>query len=78
MLRNIDGGPLGGARAVDPREPGGPPGRCQSYKSGSVHHQHQETSTVGPLRVARAGNLGAPTINTKKCRQWAPWEVPEL
>jgi hypothetical protein len=39
MLRNVDGGPLGG---VGGRHP------------------------------------GAPTINAKKYRRWAPWEVPEL
>jgi hypothetical protein len=32
---------------------------------------------MGPLGGVRAGDPGAPTINAKKCRWWAPWEVPE-
>jgi hypothetical protein len=32
---------------------------------------------VGPLRGG-ARDSEAPTINAKKYRWWAPWEVPEL
>jgi hypothetical protein len=32
----------------------------------------------GPLGVAGARDPGAPTINVKKRRWQAPWEVPEL
>jgi hypothetical protein len=33
---------------------------------------------VDPLRGAEAVDPGAPTINAKKRRRQAPWEVPEL
>jgi hypothetical protein len=33
---------------------------------------------AGPLGGVTAGDLGASTINTKKHRGRAPWEVPEL
>jgi hypothetical protein len=42
--------PLGGARAEDP---------------GSAHHQRYETSTVGPLRGAGAGDPRVPAMNVK-------------
>jgi hypothetical protein len=32
----------------------------------------------GPLRRVRAADPGAPTINAKKRRRWAPWDVSEL
>jgi hypothetical protein len=32
----------------------------------------------GPLGGVGAEDLGAPTINAKKHRRWAPWEVSEL
>jgi hypothetical protein len=31
-----------------------------------------------PLGGGGAGDPGAPTINAKKHRWWAPWEVPQL
>jgi hypothetical protein len=34
--------------------------------------------TVGPLGGAGAGDPETSTINTKKLRRQAPWEVPEL
>jgi hypothetical protein len=38
----------------------------------------QRNIDSGPLRGARAGDLGAPTINDKKHRSRDPEEVPEL
>jgi hypothetical protein len=103
-VKNVNGGPLGDVRAVDPRAPtinakkhrrrapweavpkiresspstlrnvdDGPPlGRSQSWISRSVHHQRYETTTMGPLGGVRAGDLGAPIINTKKHQRRAP------
>jgi hypothetical protein len=71
---------------MGPRELGAPtinvktsttdPGRCQSWRSGSAHHQRENVDD-GPLGGARAGDLGAPTINVKTSTA-GPREVPEL
>jgi hypothetical protein len=37
-----------------------------------------KTSMIAPLGGARAVDPRVPTINAKKHRRWAPWEVPEL
>jgi hypothetical protein len=60
-LRNVDGGPLGGAD--------GDPGAATI---------NVKNVNGGPLGGAGAGDSGALTINAKKHRWQAPWEVPEL
>jgi hypothetical protein len=70
-LRNVDGGPLrGGARNLGAltinakKHRQRPPGR-RCWISGSVHHQHQKTSTTDHLGGCD-GDSRAPTINAKK------------
>jgi hypothetical protein len=62
MLRNINGGPLGGAGAEDLGAP----------TINTKKHRRR------PPGGAKAEDPGAPTINAKKCRRWAPKEVSEL
>jgi hypothetical protein len=70
-VKNVDGGPLAGAdkdleaSTMNIKNIGGGlPGRCQSYRIGSTHHQRKKTSTVGPLTGADR-YPGAPTMNVK-------------
>jgi hypothetical protein len=62
MLRNINGGPLGGAEAEDLGAP-------------TINTKKHRRRAPGG---AKAEDPGAPTINAKKCRWWAPKEVPML
>jgi hypothetical protein len=52
------------------------PGRCQSWRFGSAHHQ-RENVNGGPPGGAGAEGPGASTINVKTLTT-GPWKVPEL
>jgi hypothetical protein len=77
-LRNIDGELPGWCQSCRSRSTHKQCYETPTMKSRSTHHQRKETLTVSTLGGARAGDPGAPTINAKKHRRWAPWVVPEL
>jgi hypothetical protein len=60
-IRNVDGGPLGGAGAEDPgastinakKRRQRATGTCRSLKSGSTHHRRYKTTTAGPRVVPK-------------------------
>jgi hypothetical protein len=85
-VKNVNGGPLGDVRVVDPRAPtiNAKKHRWRAPLEAVPKIRESSPSTLRnvddgpPLGGLGAGYLGASTINAMKQRQWAPWEVLEL
>jgi hypothetical protein len=66
-------GPAVATTEVEEDVDGGPPNRDPGASTINIKNVDD-----GPLGGVRAGDLGASTINARKYRRWAPWEVSEL